>query len=343
VKERRGVARGNIRRDSIRPEKILLGDIGGTNVRFAVLTAGDLGPIAHLPVSNYRSLGGAIGDYLERHGDGTPPDAALLGVAGAVERGRGVLVSSQWEIDAGAIHAQYGIKSVHLLNDFEALAYALPHLTQHDVRAIAAGGKPPPGEAMAVLGPGTGLGMAGVVHRGEHITVVPTEGGHATLPGTTPREDAVIAYLRERFGHASAERALSGPGLQNLHAAVAALDGVTVPARPAAEITRLALEGSCPVCAAALDMFCAMLGTVAGDLALMFRARGGIYIAGGIGARIVDKLQQSDFLARFKDKGRFRSYLERIPVTVIVNPDSAFRGLKALAAHLSDPAFRDAG
>ena len=330
-------------RDVAREKKVLLGDIGGTNVRFAVMTGGDIGPVEHLTVSNYRSLGGAIGDYLEHHGDGAPPDVALVGVAGAIERGRGTLVNSQWQIDAGAIHAQYGIKSVHLLNDFEALAYALPHLTGHDVKAIAAGGKPPPGEAMAVLGPGTGLGMAGIVHRGEHITVVPTEGGHATLPGTTAREDAVIAWLRERYGHASAERALSGPGLENLHAAIAALDGVAVPERPAADITRLGLDGSCPVCVAALDMFCAMLGTVAGDLALMFRARGGIYIAGGIGPHIVDKLAQSDFLARFKDKGRFRPWLERIPVTVIVNPDSAFLGLKALAARMSDPAFRDAG
>lgn len=321
-------------------EKILLGDIGGTNVRFAVLDGDDLGPVEHLPVANYRSLGGAIGDYLAHYGDGAPPDAALMGVAGAIERGRGLLVNSQWEIDAGAIHAQYGIRSVHFLNDFEVLAYSLPHLGADDVKTIAAGAdKPPPGEAMAVLGPGTGLGMAGIVHRGDAITVVPTEGGHASLPGTTPREDAVIACLRQRFGHASAERALSGPGLENLHAAIAAVDGVTVPARTAAEITGLALQGRCPVCVAALDMFCAMLGTVAGDLALMFRARGGVYIAGGIGPRIVDKLAASEFLARFRDKGRFHGYLERIPVTVIVNPDSAFLGLKAVAGHLSDPVF----
>ena len=320
-------------------DRILLGDIGGTNVRFAVLSGEKLGPVEHLPVANYRSLGGAIGDYLDHYGDGTPPDVAVLGVAGAVERGHGVLLNSHWEIDAAAIHAQYGIKSVHLLNDFEALAYALPHLTRRDVKAIA-GGKPLLGQAMAVLGPGTGLGMAGVVHTGDHLTVIPTEGGHATLPGVTPREDAVIAHLRERFGHASAERALSGPGLENLHDAVAAIDGATVPTRSASEITQLALEGSCPVCVAALDMFCAMLGTVAGDLALMFRARGGVYIAGGIGPRIVDKLVQSDFHSRFTDKGRFRSYLEGVPVAVIVNPDSAFLGLKALATHLPD-AFRD--
>jgi glucokinase len=319
-------------------ERSLLGDIGGTTARFAVLTGDALGPVEHLPVSRYRSLTDAIRDYLASLKERAPPDAALLGVAGAIESGRGTLVNSQWVVDAAEIHATCGIKSVHLINDFEAVAHALPHLTWQDVTAIA-GGKPPLGESMAVLGPGTGLGMAGIVHRGDSMTVIPTEGGHATLPGATPREDAVIARLRDRFGHASAERALSGPGLENLHAAIAAIDGATVPERTAAEITQLALEGSCPVCTAALDMFCAMLGTVAGDLALMFRARGGIYIAGGIGPRIIDRLAQSEFHARFMAKGRFRPYLQRIPVAVIVNPDSAFLGLKAVALHMSRSAF----
>ena len=184
---------------------------------------------------------------------------------------------------------------------------------------------------MAVIGPGTGLGMAGLVRHGGSTTVIATEGGHATLPGLTPREDAVITHLRRWFGHVSAERALSGPGLENLHSAIAAIDDVAVPRRTAAEITRHALERSCPVCVAAVDMFCAMLGTVAGNLALMFRARGGVYISGGIAPRLVNHMMQSEFHARFVAKGRFREYLESIPIAVIVNPDAAFLGLKALA------------
>jgi glucokinase len=316
----------------------LLGDIGGTTARFSVLTDDALGPVEHLPVSRYRSLIDAIRHYLAGLGEQAAPDAALFGVAGAIESGRGTLVNSQWVIDAAEIHAVYGIRSVHLINDFEAIAHALPHLTWRDVTAVA-GGKAPLGESMAVLGPGTGLGMAGIVHRGDRMTIIPTEGGHATLPGVTPREDAVIARLRERFGHASAERALSGPGLENLHAAIAAIDGAAVPDRTAAEITQLALDGCCPVCTAAVDMFCAMLGTVAGNLALTFRARGGIYIAGGIAPRIIEQLARSEFHARFVAKGRFRGYLERIPVAVIVNPDAAFLGLKALALHMSDASF----
>jgi glucokinase len=316
--------------------KTLLGDIGGTTARFAVLTGSALGPVDHLAVSEYPSLIEAVRSYLASHGERGPMDAALLGVAGPVESGRSTLINSPWVIDAAELHAACGIKSVDLINDFEAVAHALPHLRASDVVPIA-GGKPLPGEPMAVLGPGTGLGMAGVVHRGDRMTVIPTEGGHTSLPGETPREDAVIASLRDRFGHASAERALSGPGLENLHAAIAAIDGVTVPDRTAAEITQQALDRSCPVCVAAVDMFCAMLGTVAGNLALMFRARGGVYIAGGIAPRIVDVLARSEFHARFMAKGRFRPYLERIPVAVIVNPDPAFLGLKELALEMSDP------
>src|SRR5712671_4588328 len=282
-------------------EQTLLGDIGGTTARFAVLTGDTLGPIDHLQVSQYRSMVDAIHGFLGSRQDRDRVGAAVLGVAAPVEGGRSVLVNSQWVVDAAELRAAFGFNSISLINDFEAIAYALPCLSGRDVRPLA-GGKPQLGESMAVLGPGTGLGMAGVVRREDRMTVIPTEGGHATLPGATPREDAVIAHLRHKFGHVSAERALSGPGLENLHSAVAAV-----------------------------DMFCAMLGTVAGDLALMFRARGGVYIAGGIAPRIVDLLARSEFHARFRAKGRFEPYLERVPTAVIINSDAAFLGLKSLA------------
>jgi glucokinase len=149
------------------------------------------------------------------------------------------------------------------------------------------------------------------------------------LPGTSSREDAVIDWLRRRFGHASSERALSGGGLQNLYEAIAAVDGVGVPPRDAAAICGAAREASCAVSEAALAMFCAMLGTVAGNLALTFRARGGVFIAGGIVPRFADTLARSQFRARFEAKGRYRAYLEAIPTGIIMRPDSAFIGLQA--------------
>ena len=271
----------------------------------------------------------AVNGYLGSREDRSRIGAAVLGIAAPVEGGRSVLVNSQWVVDAAELRPAFGFKSVHLINDFEALAYALPHLSGPDVTPLP-GGKPQPGESMAVIGPGTGLGMAGVVRRGNAMTIVPTEGGHATLPGTTPREDAVIEHLRHKFDHVSAERAVSGPGLENLHSAIAAIDGIDVSSKTAAEIVREALDRSCSVSVAAVNMFCAMLGTVAGDLALMFRARSGVYIGGGIAPRIVDLLAQSEFRDRFEAKGRLRPYLEAVPTYVIVHPAAAFLGLRSL-------------
>jgi glucokinase len=313
-------------------DKILLGDIGGTTARFAVLTGDSLGPVDHLPVSQHRSMAHAVESYLASQSERDRVGAAVLGVAGPIESGRSFLVNSQWTIDAAELQAAFGFKPIHLINDFEAIAYALPSLGERDVKLI--GGKPLPGESMAAIGPGTGLGMAGVISHDGRMTVVPSEGGHATLPGMTPREDAVIAHMRGRFDHVSAERALSGRGLENLYEAIAAIDGVTVAHKTAAEITQSALDRSCAISMAAVDMFCAMLGTVAGNLALMFRTRGGIYIAGGIVPRIVDLLAQSEFRTRFVAKGRLRSFLEDMPIAVIVNPDPAFLGLKAIASEL---------
>lgn len=311
-------------------DQTLLGDIGGTTARFAVLTGDTLGPIDHLVVSRYRSMIDAVDSYLGGRPDRKRVRAAVLCVAGPVENGRCVLVNSGWVIDAAELRATFEFKSINLINDFEAIARALPYLSERDVKPLTRG-KPPFGDSMAVIGPGTGLGMAGVVRREGGMTIVPTEGGHATLPGTTPREDAVIAHLRHKLGHVSAERALSGPGLENLHSAIAAIDEIAVSSRTAAEITREALDRSCPVSVAAVDMFCAMLGTVTGNLALLFRARSGVYIAGGIVPRLVDILERSEFGARFIAKGRFQPYLESIPTAVIVSPDVAFLGLKSLA------------
>ena len=183
---------------------------------------------------------------------------------------------------------------------------------------------------MVVLGPGSGLGLASHVPRADAPVVIATEGGHVTLATNTPREDAVAAWLRGRFGHVSAERALSGPGLENLYRAIAAVDGAVVPPRDATAITQAGVAGTCPVSRAALDMFCGMLGTFAGNAARSFCARGGVFIAGGIAPRIIDYLIGSEFRARFDAKGRLREYVETIPLNVIVHPDYAFIGLKAL-------------
>jgi glucokinase len=191
------------------------------------------------------------------------------------------------------------------------------------------GGEAALGAPMAVLGPGTGLGVACFVP-GSHF-VVASEGGHATMAATSDREDAIIDYLRRQFSHVSAERVVSGGGLENLYRAVIAIDGIEAPKRNAAEITNAALDGTCPIARAALDLFCAMLGTFAGNVALMFGARGGVFIAGGIAPRLTEYMAHSEFRARFEHKGRFRQYLASIPSSIIVQPAATFMGLRSIA------------
>jgi glucokinase len=184
---------------------------------------------------------------------------------------------------------------------------------------------------MAIVSPGTGLGMACVVVGPAGRCVVTSEGGHASLAGTSDREDRLIAILRRRFGRASAERALSGPGLVNLQQAMAELEGCDSPRRTPSDVTEAAFDGSSPICLAAIDAFCAFLGTVAGDVALTFGARGGVYIGGGIVPRFVDHLAHSSFREQFLAKGRMRAWLDRIPTRVILHPNPAFVGLMSLA------------
>jgi glucokinase len=312
---------------------ILLGDIGGTTARFALLRGAHLGPIMRLPVATYGSPADAIAGFIAKS-QSPPPPAAVLGVAGPVEDDRCRIVNSGWLIDARELREAFGFQAVRVINDFEALAWSLPFLSGEDVRPLG-GGESVPDQPAVVIGPGTGLGMAAFIPRASDPFVVATEGGHATLPTATRREHAVIERLRGRFDHVSAERALSGGGLENLYHAIAALENAAVPGRTAAEITQHACDGTCTICEAATDMFCALLGGVAGDLALMFRARSGVFVAGGIIPQIVDLLANSAFRERFVAKGRFRSYLEAIPTGVIMREDAAFLGLRGLALRLA--------
>jgi glucokinase len=306
-------------------DPVLLGDVGGTNIRFAIYAGAKLGPVERLDVAAYADLPQAAAAFVSRQAEHGKITSAFLAVAGPVEDGRCENVNSGWVIDARAVQSRLGFADARLLNDFEAIAWSLRRLAPSDVRQIG-GGHPAPNAPVLVTGAGTGFGIAAFLPN-EGGLVIPSEGGHANLPGNSDREDAAIGILRRKFGRVSAERALSGPGLQNLYRAIAELDHASVPDRSAAEITRAALSGTCPVSRATLDMFCALLGTVAGDLALLFRARGGVWLAGGIVPRIAQYLAQSEFRARFEGKGRVRAYLEAIPTRVIVHPDPAFLGL----------------
>jgi glucokinase len=310
-------------------EQTLLGDIGATNARFSLMANGALGPVTELEVARYARFPDAVADFLNHHGDPVQVSRALLAVAGPVEGNRCKLTNCPWTIDGDELRTTFRLAKVRVVNDFAATAYSLPSLAATDLHAIG-GGRAVPGAPMAALGPGTGLGVACLVPAADELAVIAGEGGHATLGAGSEREAAVMDCLRRQFGHVSAERAISGAGLENLYRAIATLDQSKATARDAAEITHSALAGRCRTAVAALDMFCALLGSFAGNVALTFGARGGVYIAGGISPRIVAFLERSQFRRRFEDKGRLRPYLEAIPVNVIVHPAAAFMGLKAL-------------
>ena len=313
---------------------VVLADIGGTNVRFAVLTGNELGPIEHMAVRDHARFADALAAFLARQTQRAAIRSAIFAAAGVVEGDRCALTNNPWIVDAAELRARFGLTGIHIINDFEAIAWSLPHLTGNDRRAVG-GGKPAANAPMVALGPGTGLGVAAYLPRENGALVLHSEGGHATVPSGSPREDAIIDNLRQRFGHVSAERVLSGQGLENLYCAIASLDSLTVPERSASEITQAAVEGRCAASRAALDTFCAILGDVAGNFALGFCAQGGVFIAGGIVSHIRDYLPRTQFRSRFEAKGRLRGYLEAIPVYLILHNHPAFIGLRSLAARLA--------
>jgi glucokinase len=310
---------------------VVLADVGGTNVRFAVLTGGALGPIEHMAVRDHARFIDALAIFMARQADRAVIRNAIFAVAGVVTGERCALTNNPWIVDAAELRACFGFTGIRIVNDFEAIAWSVPQLAGDDLR-IVGGREPVAGAPMVAIGPGTGLGVAANVPHETGMFVMRSEGGHTTAPSSSLREDAIIARLRQEFGHVSAERMLSGPGLENLYRAIASIDALKVPERTAAEITQLAVEGSCTACNAAVDQFCAMLGEVAGNLALAFGAQGGVFIAGGIVPNIRDYLPRTQFRARFEAKGRLRGYLEPIPVFLILHDDPAFIGLRALAA-----------
>jgi glucokinase len=309
-------------------ERILLGDIGATNARFALLEGDEIRALEWMTDGNHPQFLDAVRVFLE--GCGRPTlSAALLAVAGPVDDNRCQLTNRPWLIDGAALRQSLRLDWARLVNDFEATAWSLSRLKRPDLRQLGEG-HVVAGAPLAVLGPGTGLGVSCYVPGPGGGVVIASEGGHATLPSTSAREDLVIERLRERFGYVSGEHAVSGTGLENLYRAIAAIADVDVPERRAADITKAALEGTCPTSRTALDLFCAFLGGIAGDIALTFGARGGVYIAGGIAPRIIDFLERSEFRARFEAKGRSRSYVECVPTNVIMHPDATFVGLQAL-------------
>jgi glucokinase len=314
------------------PETRLVGDIGATNARFGLVSPD--GTVLHWrshACEHYPTIDAAIAEYLGERGGLPAPRQAAIAVASPVTGDLVAMTNHPWRFSIAALRAQFGFERLEVINDFTAQALALPHLAA-DQRLIVGGGSPAPGAPLAVLGPGSGLGVSGLVPCGAGWVALTGEGGHATMASASERESAVLDHMRRRFDHVSAERLLSGPGLVNLYATLAEIDGIASKGYTAPQITDLGMRGEDAVCAEATAMFCAMLGNVAGDLALTLGARGGVYVAGGIVPRLGEYFVQSPFRARFEAKGRFASYLAAIPTYVVTYPLAAFVGCAALLA-----------
>ncbi|HEX9325634.1 MAG TPA: glucokinase [Reyranella sp.] len=309
----------------------LLADIGGTWARFAVLSGSQLSPIEAVATGEYANAIDGIRHYLNRrHNDGVDIDTAVIAAAGPVEGGRCRLTNASWVLRCDQLKQTFRLRSVNIVNDLEALAWAVPHFLEADVAGIGHGVELA-GAPVVLVAPGTGLGMACFIPDRDGGRVLASEGGHATLAATDAAEARIIDFLGRRHGHVSAERVLSGRGLMSLYEVLSAEAGDGAPAASPEQIVREATDGSSETARSALDMFCAFLGSVAGSAALTFGARGGVLLAGGIAPRIVEALRRSSFREHFESKGRLRGYLAHIPTKVVTRRDPAFLGLMALA------------
>jgi glucokinase len=297
----------------------LVGDIGGTNARFAWIADPNapLSDVDSFPAAAHASLLDAMRLYLVRHAKPAPRWCAI-GIANPIVGDHVQMTNHHWSFSISDVQRQLGLDRFLVINDFTALALSLPALQPSDLRQVG-GGQSVAGAPLGLVGPGTGLGVSGLLPAGGGHRAIPIngEGGHVTLPAVNEREERVVAALRRRFGHASAERASSGPGFENLYIALCEIAGETPLPWAAADITQRALANSDARCVEAVDLFFSFLGTVAGNLALSLGARGGVYIGGGIVPRLGDAVDRSRFRQSFESKGRFRSYVEQIPTYVV--------------------------
>jgi len=308
----------------------LIADIGGTNARFALVVNGRITDAEVLACAGYKSPAEAALSYLKKVN--VKPEAGAFAVATALDGTDQVAMTNHaWAFSIEQTRKDIGLNRLQVINDFTAIAYAVPYLSDEDKYRIG-GGEVRAGLPIAIIGPGTGLGAAGVVFAEGKPVAVTTEGGHVTMPAVTPREFALFEWLKKtKYHHISAERVVSGKGIVNIYHAICGVDGLDLPDKTPAEITTAGLNGSCKVSAEVLDLFCHFLGVISGNLALSYGAGGGLYIAGGIVPQLGDYFTHSRFRESFLAKGRFREYLERIPSFVVTHPFPGLEGLKNIA------------
>lgn len=317
---------------SVADDVRLVADVGGTNARFA-LSRGPVERLEEIRVlrcAEHPTLEAAVEAYIADVG--IRPRRAAVAVATALTGDQVQMTNHVWSFSISAVQARLGLDALLVLNDFVALALSIPYLQPQDRHQVG-GGSPAQDAPIALIGPGTGLGMSALIPAGDRYIPLQSEGGHATFGATTEREAAIRAVLARRFDHISTERLVSGPGLVNLYRAIAEIEGVPADEFTPPDVSRRAIDGSCPICAEALATFCAMLGTAAGNLVLTLGARGGVYIGGGIVPRLGSYFDSSPFRSSFEHRGRFSDYLAAAPSYVIRAEHPALVGAAEALRH----------
>lgn len=312
-------------------------DLGGTHARFAIARVEDgrvaaLGEACTLRTADHAGFEDAWREFGRRTARPLPR-AAAIGLAGQADGEELRLTNNDWVIRPAALRSGLGLDRVALVNDFGAVAHAVAQLGERDFRHLCGPDLPLQKDGVtSIVGPGTGLGVSQLLRRDEEYRVVETEGGHVGFAPADQVEDRILARLRIRFGRVSVERVVSGPGLAGIYQALAGDAASCAPGRDDTALWEAGLAGEDQVAVAALDLFCRMLGSAAGDIALAHGASA-VVIAGGLGLRIADRLAGSGFRERFVAKGRFKARMETMPVKIITHPQPGLFGAAAAFAH----------
>ncbi|MET3233078.1 UNVERIFIED_ORG: glucokinase [Burkholderia sp. 1263] len=309
----------------------LLADIGGTNARFALENSpGEIGSVQVYPCADYPGVAEVIKKYLKDTRIGRVNHAAIA-IANPVDGDQVSMTNHDWSFSIEATRRALGFDTLLVVNDFTALAMALPGLTDAQ-RVQVGGGTRRPNSVIGLLGPGTGMGVSGLIPADDRWIALGSEGGHATFAPADEREDIVLQYARKKWSHVSFERVAAGPGIEVIYRALAGRDKKRVAASvDTVEIVKRALEGE-PLAAESVDVFCGILGSFAGNIAVTLGALGGIYIGGGVVPRLGEFFARSSFRKRFEAKGRFEAYLQNVPTYVITAEYPAFLGVSAILA-----------
>lgn len=322
---------------SVDDSALLVADIGGTNARFALAHTGtgaiELQQIRELHTADFASLADALRHYLQA-GDLPTPARAVLAVAAPVSGEQVRITNNPWHFSVSGLRRETGIAQLRLINDFAAVAYAVSRLPAEHLQHLggpllhSAAGRE---GRYAVLGPGTGLGVAHLLIRQGEAVVIETEGGHVGFAPSSAEEREVLRLLLQEFPRVSWERLLSGPGLLNLYRALAQLRGETASLLQPAQITQAASEGRDTLALHAVQTFCALLGSFSGDVVLGSGAWDGLFLAGGVTPRLLPWLQEDRFRSHFEAKGRFSDLLARVPSLLVNHPHTGLYGAAAAA------------